>query len=105
MKILVGQEGNYFGRGRFSSADSCHGSHIRIYNVDKGWKVKKDILAKSLRWTITDACLLPNQHYLVYASLSPVVHIVMGRGVYKAGGGYSLGKKINHNLQIQQLIV
>lgn len=30
------------------------GSHIRIYNVDKGWKVQKDILAKSLRWTITD---------------------------------------------------
>ncbi|XP_011015522.1 PREDICTED: LEC14B homolog [Populus euphratica] len=54
----------------------CQGSHIRIYNVDKGWKVKKDILAKSLRWTITDACLSPNQHYLVYASLSPVVHIV-----------------------------
>ncbi|KAH8499887.1 hypothetical protein H0E87_015217 [Populus deltoides] len=114
MKMLVGREGNYSGRGRFSSADSCHvlsrylpvngpctvdqldsrtyvsqfsddgtlfvagcqGSHIRIYNVDKGWKVKKDILAKSLRWTITDACLSPNQHYLVYASLSPVVHIV-----------------------------
>ncbi|KAL9401069.1 hypothetical protein Peur_004918 [Populus x canadensis] len=113
MKMLVGREGNYSGRGRFSSADSyvlsrylpvngpctvdqldsrtyvsqfsddgtlfvagCQGSHIRIYNVDKGWKVKKDILAKSLRWTITDACLSPNQHYLVYASLSPVVHIV-----------------------------
>ncbi|KAJ6688826.1 hypothetical protein OIU85_005273 [Salix viminalis] len=114
MKMLFGREGNYSGRGRFSSADSCHvlsrylpvngpctvdqldsgiyvsrfsddgtlfvagcqGSHIRIYNVDNGWKVKKDILAKSLRWTITDACLSPNQRYLVYASLSPVVHIV-----------------------------
>ncbi|KAJ6725351.1 DDB1- AND CUL4-ASSOCIATED FACTOR 11 [Salix purpurea] len=114
MKMLVGREGNYSGRGRFSSADSCHvlsrylpvngpctvdqldsgiyvsrfsddgtlfvagcqGSHIRIYNVDNGWKIKKDILAKSLRWTITDACLSPNQRYLVYASLSPVVHIV-----------------------------
>ncbi|CAK7332909.1 unnamed protein product [Dovyalis caffra] len=114
MRMLVGREGNYSGRGRFSSADNCHvlsrylpvhgpctvdqldsrtyvsqfsadgtlfiagcqGSHIRIYNVDKGWKVQKDILAKSLRWTITDTCLSPNQRYLVYASLSPVVHIV-----------------------------
>lgn len=41
------------------------GSHIRIYNVDKGWKVQKDILAKSLRWTITDTCLSPDQRYLV----------------------------------------
>ncbi|CAN1149864.1 LEC14B homolog [Linum perenne] len=52
------------------------GSHIRIYNVENGWKVQKNILAKSLRWTITDTCLSPDQRYLVYASLSPIVHIV-----------------------------
>ncbi|KAL1312255.1 hypothetical protein HN51_038887 [Arachis hypogaea] len=52
------------------------GSHIRIYNVDEGWKVKKNILAKSLRWTITDTSLSPDQRYLVYASMSPIVHIV-----------------------------
>ncbi|KAL5995085.1 L14B [Asimina triloba] len=51
-------------------------SHIRIYNVEKGWKVQKDIHAKSLRWTVTDTSLSPDQHYLVYASLSAVVHIV-----------------------------
>ncbi|XP_057963742.1 LEC14B protein isoform X2 [Malania oleifera] len=52
------------------------GSHIRIYNVDGGWKVQKNILAKSLQWTITDTSLSPDQRYLVYASMSPVVHIV-----------------------------
>lgn len=52
------------------------GSQIRIYNVDKGWKVQKDILARSLSWTITDTCLSPDQHYLVYSSMSPLVHIV-----------------------------
>ncbi|KAK3041421.1 hypothetical protein RJ639_000398 [Escallonia herrerae] len=52
------------------------GSHIRIYNVDKGWKIQKNILAKSLRWTVTDTSLSPDQRYLVYASLSPIVHIV-----------------------------
>ncbi|XVE82012.1 hypothetical protein DITRI_Ditri15bG0112900 [Diplodiscus trichospermus] len=114
LKMLVGREGNYTGRGRFSSADSCHvlsrylpingpwwvdrmqtrayvsqfsadgslfvagfqRSYIRIYNVDRGWKVQKNILAKSLRWTITDTSLSPDQHFLVYSSLSPVVHIV-----------------------------
>ncbi|KAG5063180.1 hypothetical protein JHK85_004363 [Glycine max] len=64
-------------------ADRCHllsrylpGSHIRIYNVDRGWKVQKNILAKNLRWTITDTSLSPDQRYLVYASMSPIVHIV-----------------------------
>ncbi|XP_021901961.1 LEC14B homolog [Carica papaya] len=52
------------------------GSHIRIYNVDRGWKVQKNILAKSLRWTVTDTSLSPDQRYLVYASMSPVVYIV-----------------------------
>ncbi|KAE8660112.1 LEC14B-like protein [Hibiscus syriacus] len=114
VKMLVGREGNYTGRGRFSSADGCYvlsrylpvngpwwvdhlksrayvsqfsadgslfvagfqRSHIKIYNVDKGWKVQKNILAKSLRWTITDTCLSPDQRFLVYSSLSPIVHIV-----------------------------
>ncbi|XP_022758109.1 LEC14B protein-like isoform X2 [Durio zibethinus] len=114
VKMLAGREGNYSGRGRFSSADCCHmlsrylpvngpwlvdqmtsrayvsqfsadgslfvagfqGSHIRIYNVDRGWKVQKDILAKSLRWTVTDTSLSPDQRYLVYTSMSPIVHIV-----------------------------
>ncbi|KAL0730585.1 hypothetical protein Bca4012_026678 [Brassica carinata] len=52
------------------------GSHIRIYNVDEGWKVQKDILTKSLRWTVTDTSLSPDQRNLVYASMSPIVHIV-----------------------------
>lgn len=41
------------------------GSHIRIYNVDRGWKVQKNILAKSLRWTVTDTSLSPDQRHLV----------------------------------------
>lgn len=44
---------------------SNQGSHIRIYDADNGWRVKKDILARSLRWTITDTSLSSNQHYLV----------------------------------------
>ncbi|XP_041016998.1 LEC14B protein-like isoform X2 [Juglans microcarpa x Juglans regia] len=52
------------------------GSHIRIYNVDQGWKVQKNILAKSLQWTVTDTSLSPDQRHLVYASMSPIVHIV-----------------------------
>ncbi|KAL5561604.1 hypothetical protein UlMin_031351 [Ulmus minor] len=114
VKMLARREGNFSGRGRFSSADRCHllsrylpvngpwlvdqltsrayvsqfsadgslfvagfqGSHIRIYNVDKGWKVQKNILAKSLRWTITDTSLSSDQRHLVYASMSPVVHVV-----------------------------
>ncbi|CAK9180894.1 unnamed protein product [Ilex paraguariensis] len=114
VKMLIGREGNYSGRGRFSSADNCHilsqylpfcgprmidkmkscayvsqfaadgslfiagfqESHIRIYNVDRQWKVQKDIRAKSLGWTITDTSLSPDQHLLVYSSISPIVHVV-----------------------------
>lgn len=52
------------------------GSDIRVYDVDRGWKLQKHILAKSLRWTVTDTSLSPDQQYLVYASMSPIVHIV-----------------------------
>ncbi|WOH01635.1 hypothetical protein DCAR_0521019 [Daucus carota subsp. sativus] len=52
------------------------GSHIRIYDVDKKWKVHKNIIAQSLRWTVTDTSFSPDQQHLVYATMSPVVHVV-----------------------------
>ncbi|XP_047325037.1 LEC14B protein isoform X2 [Impatiens glandulifera] len=55
---------------------SFQGSNIKIYNVENGWKVQKRIAAKSLRWTITDTSLSPDQRYLAYSSMSPIVHIV-----------------------------
>ncbi|KAL6581841.1 L14B [Orobanche minor] len=51
-------------------------SRIRIYDVDMGWKIHKDIHARGLRWTITDTSLSPDRRFLVYSSISPVVHIV-----------------------------
>ncbi|KAI4378901.1 hypothetical protein MLD38_016320 [Melastoma candidum] len=51
-------------------------SHIRIYDVENDWKIQKDIIARNLRWTITDTCLSPDQQYLAYSSMSPLVHIV-----------------------------
>ncbi|MFS7943759.1 putative transcription factor WD40-like family [Helianthus anomalus] len=114
VKMLVGREGNYTGRAKFTSSDRCHlssrylpvkgpsvidrmdscayvsqfsadgtlfvagfqDSDIKIYSVDNDWKVKKNIRARSLRWTITDTSLSPDQRFLVYSSMSPVVHIV-----------------------------
>ncbi|KAB2016250.1 hypothetical protein ES319_D08G083300v1 [Gossypium barbadense] len=115
VKMLAGREGNYSRRGGFSLADRCHmisryfpGSDIRIYNVDRGWKVQKNILAKSLLWTVTDTSLSPDQRHLVYTSMSPIVHIVNVRSATReslanitevhegldfsaADGGYSFG--------------
>uniref|UniRef100_A0A0C9S975 LEC14B homolog n=1 Tax=Wollemia nobilis TaxID=56998 RepID=A0A0C9S975_9CONI len=67
--------------GRFSTDGSLfvagfQDRRIKIYNVDKGWKLQKDVLARSLRWTITDTALSPDQRFLVYATITPVVHIV-----------------------------
>ncbi|XP_047949913.1 LEC14B homolog isoform X2 [Salvia hispanica] len=50
-------------------------SHIKIYDVDRGWKVHKDIRAWSLK-NITDTCLSPDRRFLIYSSISPIVHIV-----------------------------
>ncbi|KAH0435948.1 hypothetical protein IEQ34_026496 [Dendrobium chrysotoxum] len=52
------------------------GSNIRVYDVENQWKVRKNIIAKSLHWTITDTSLSPNKRLLAYASMSATVHIV-----------------------------
>ncbi|KAL0389560.1 UNVERIFIED_CONTAM: LEC14B protein [Sesamum calycinum] len=86
VKMLAGREANLSGRGRayvsqFSVDGSLfvaafQGSQIRIYDVERGMKVRKNILARSLRWTITETSLSPDKKHLVYASMSPIVHIV-----------------------------
>ena len=38
---------------------------IRVYNVDMGWQLRKDVIARNLRWTITDTALSPDQRFLV----------------------------------------
>ncbi|TKW24585.1 hypothetical protein SEVIR_3G059500v4 [Setaria viridis] len=52
------------------------GSRIRVYDVERGWKIHKDISCRSLQWTVSDIALSPDQQFLAYASLSPIVHIV-----------------------------
>ncbi|XP_066361270.1 LEC14B protein-like [Miscanthus floridulus] len=46
------------------------GSHIRIYDADRGWSIHKDIHARCLRWTISDVSLSPDQRYLVSPGFS-----------------------------------
>ncbi|KAK1395162.1 hypothetical protein POM88_014218 [Heracleum sosnowskyi] len=45
---------------------------IKIYNVDRGWKVQKEIRAGSSPWNMTDTSLSPDQRFLVYSSMSPM---------------------------------
>ncbi|KAL8530768.1 hypothetical protein ACS0TY_007708 [Phlomoides rotata] len=52
------------------------GRQIKIYDVERGWKVQKNILASCVRLTITDTTLSPDQRHLVYSCMSPVVNIV-----------------------------
>ena len=49
---------------------------IRVYDVDNNWRLAKDVHCRNLRWTVTDTCLSPQQTFLLYASITPVVHMV-----------------------------
>ncbi|KAK9796237.1 hypothetical protein WJX73_006957 [Symbiochloris irregularis] len=49
---------------------------VRVYDVDSDWRIVKDIHCRNLRWTVTDTCLSPAQTFLLYASITPVVHMV-----------------------------
>ncbi|CAL4910379.1 unnamed protein product [Urochloa decumbens] len=49
---------------------------IRVYDAERGWKIHKDISCRSLQWTVSDIALSPDQQFLAYSSLSPIVHIV-----------------------------
>ncbi|CAD7702144.1 unnamed protein product [Ostreobium quekettii] len=52
--------------------DKC----IRIYDVQYGWRLRKNIHARMLRWTITDTAISPDGRLLLYSSITPYVHLV-----------------------------
>ncbi|KAG6551331.1 hypothetical protein Mapa_007117 [Marchantia paleacea] len=67
--------------GQFSADGSLfvagfQDQRIKIYNVEKGWRVQKDVICRNLRWTVTDTALSPDQRFLVYGSINPIVHLV-----------------------------
>ncbi|XP_031479461.1 LEC14B protein isoform X1 [Nymphaea colorata] len=70
--------------------------HIRIYSVDNGWRVQKDIHARNLRWTVTDTSLSPDQRFLVYSTMSPIVHIV------NAGSGHAGEESVANVTEIHE---
>ena len=49
---------------------------IKIYEVNKDWSTRKEIVARGLRWTITDTCMSPDSNFLVYSSITPIIHMV-----------------------------
>eukprot|EP00873_Tetraselmis_striata_P036860 jgi/Tetstr1/457124/TSEL_043774.t1 len=46
-------------------------NQICLYDVGNNFKLRKDIVARNLRWTVTDTCLSPDQRLLIYASITP----------------------------------
>lgn len=49
---------------------------IRLYDFYAGWRLRKDVEARLLRWTITDTSLTDDGQHLVYTSINPFVHLV-----------------------------
>ncbi|KAK9810228.1 hypothetical protein WJX72_007006 [[Myrmecia] bisecta] len=60
---------------------------VKLYEADNNWRVRKDVYARNLRWTVTDTCISPDQQSLLYSTISPEVNLVnVGRN---SGGAYS----------------
>eukprot|EP00210_Caulerpa_lentillifera_P005138 g4910.t1 len=53
---------------------------ILVYKPDEDWELQKHITARMLRWTITDTCFSHNANFLLYSTISPVLHIVKIQG-------------------------
>src|SRR5687768_154422 len=81
---LVGDVDRYTERcycGQFTSDGAtfvtcCQDETVRLYDVaGDRVKLRKSIPAMYMRWTITDTSLSPDQQYVVYSSMSPIINI------------------------------
>jgi WD repeat-containing protein 23 len=72
---------------------------IRLYDVHNDWKVVKNIHARNLRWTVTDTALSSDQNFLLYASITPIVHLV---NVIRGDGGTGATESIANITDIHE---
>ena len=49
---------------------------IKVYDTGAGFRVRKDVHARNLRWTVTDTDISPSEQFLAYSSITPAVHVV-----------------------------
>lgn len=47
-----------------------------MYDSDGDWALRKDVSARNLRWTVTDTDISPSEQFLIYASITPDLHLV-----------------------------
>ncbi|KAG2423726.1 hypothetical protein HXX76_015115 [Chlamydomonas incerta] len=67
--------GQFSDNGQFFVA-AFQDRRVRLYDVEQGWRLRKDITTRMCRWTITDTAVSPDQRFVVYSSIIPVVHLV-----------------------------
>ncbi|KAK9834848.1 hypothetical protein WJX81_003498 [Elliptochloris bilobata] len=68
--------GQFSASGDLFVAAFQHERRIRMYDVEAGWALRKDVHCRNLRWTVTDTCSSPDQIWLAYATINPTVHLV-----------------------------
>jgi DDB1- and CUL4-associated factor 11 len=72
---------------------------IRLYDVHNDWKVVKNVYARNLRWTVTDTALSSDENFLLYASITPIVHLV---NVTRGDGGTGATESIANITDIHE---
>ncbi|GLI64220.1 hypothetical protein VaNZ11_007417 [Volvox africanus] len=73
--------GQFSADGQFFVA-AFKDSRVRLYDVERGWRLRKDITTRLCRWTITDTSVSPDQRFVLYSSIVPIVHLVEVGSVY-----------------------
>lgn len=63
-------------RSIFQSIDSSESSHVSSIKLIRTFQAP----AHNCRWTITDANLSPDNNWMAYSSITPIVHLVKTRG-------------------------
>ena len=69
--------------GQFSGAGNifvaaCQDERICVYRVPD-WKLHKTIVARDVNWTVTSVDITPDEGFIAYSSITPVIHLVSQR--------------------------
>eukprot|EP01024_Parvocaulis_polyphysoides_P065021 TRINITY_DN7573_c0_g1_i4.p1 TRINITY_DN7573_c0_g1~~TRINITY_DN7573_c0_g1_i4.p1 ORF type:complete len:622 (+),score=77.01 TRINITY_DN7573_c0_g1_i4:148-1866(+) len=79
-------------------------ARIRLYDVDRDFRLRKEVAARDVHWTITDTSVSPDQRFLAYSTLYSVVHMVNVGSSLDSVHSLANVTEIHHGLNLGWLV-
>eukprot|EP01026_Neomeris_dumetosa_P041188 TRINITY_DN34071_c0_g1_i5.p1 TRINITY_DN34071_c0_g1~~TRINITY_DN34071_c0_g1_i5.p1 ORF type:complete len:586 (+),score=64.29 TRINITY_DN34071_c0_g1_i5:32-1759(+) len=79
-------------------------SRIRLYDVERDFRLRKEVYPRGVHWAITDTSVSPDERFLAYSTMYSVIHMVNIGSSLDSVHSLANVNEIHHGLNVGWLV-